>query len=268
MYMEVFLLVSTLSGWLCVSGEGISMDLLLPYPHGGHTDSGRTHRHVRACQPIENGNLTHESALPTNTSLEVELEYFYKTFKTNGKQKGHHVVVKDPLNLISIKQPSGGGCDKPSTSTVANSAYESGCYIATNAGYFDPKEDKNPKYGQCYGNIISDSNVIKTTGVQNANFGIRRDGTVVIGYLSEDEVKNMENPFIQLVSGVGWVIRDGKNYLSESKKAECKDTQTTGNFERFFSVQSARTLLGFDDNGYVHLVTVDGKTEKRGYFII
>ena len=241
--------------------EGITMDILSPYPSFQHFhDLTRTHRHVRDCQPKEHGKLTHETVKPLKVSNDIELS----SFLYDKTKFGHHAVVKDPARMISVREPVGGGCDANATSTVAETALKNGCHIATNAGFFNPEKNQ-PGYGTCFGNIVIDSKVIQKTGIQNANFGIRRDGTVVIGYLSEDEVADQSNPFVQLVTGVGWILRDGKSYLNVSQKTECKDTQTTGSLDKFFSVVSGRTLLGLDDYGFVHLVNVDGKTDKRGY---
>lgn len=47
-------------------------------------------------------------------------------------------------------------------------------------------------------------------------------------YLSEEEVLNTENPFVQLLSGVVWLVRNGSIYINESQAAECEETQETG----------------------------------------
>lgn len=47
-------------------------------------------------------------------------------------------------------------------------------------------------------------------------------------YLSEEEVLDTENPFVQLLSGVVWLIRNGSVYINESQAAECDETQETG----------------------------------------
>ena len=47
-------------------------------------------------------------------------------------------------------------------------------------------------------------------------------------FLSEDDVRDRENPFVQLVTGVMWLLRNGQVYISESIKAECNKTQNTG----------------------------------------
>lgn len=47
-------------------------------------------------------------------------------------------------------------------------------------------------------------------------------------YLSEEEVLDRINPFVQLVSGVVWLLRSGEVYINESFKAECTESQETG----------------------------------------
>lgn len=47
-------------------------------------------------------------------------------------------------------------------------------------------------------------------------------------YLSEEEVLDPVNPFVQLLSGVVWLIRNGSIYINESQATECDETQETG----------------------------------------
>lgn len=47
-------------------------------------------------------------------------------------------------------------------------------------------------------------------------------------YLSQDEVLDQSNPFVQLVSGVVWLLRNGEVYINQSLTVECKETQETG----------------------------------------
>ncbi|ELW72149.1 N-acetylglucosamine-1-phosphodiester alpha-N-acetylglucosaminidase [Tupaia chinensis] len=82
--------------------------------------------------------------------------------------------------------------------------------------------------GECLGNVVSDGRPVSSSGgLQNAQFGIRRDGTLVTGYLSEEEVLDTENPFVQLLSGVVWLIRNGTVYINQSQDIECEETQET-----------------------------------------
>ena len=45
-------------------------------------------------------------------------------------------------------------------------------------------------------------------GIMNPNLGILRNGTIVVGYLSEDHILNLE--WVNLVQGIIWLVRDGK----------------------------------------------------------
>lgn len=251
------------------SGDNINIDMLLPYPDAeAHLDSKRTHRYVRECLPLIHGNQTHVSIKPNDTYVSFDVHPFVYDFKgTRGKQYGHHAIVKNPLKMISVLEPV-GSCREHSLATVRDTAYSKHCELAINAGFFN-NSDSGENRGECFGNIISQSHLVNDArGIQNANFGIRKDGTVVIGYLSEDEVNSLDqpdNPFMQLISGVGWIIRNGESYLEESLKAECRELENTGTLSEFFKVQAARTIVGVDAKGYVHLITIDGKTWERGW---
>lgn len=86
-------------------------------------------------------------------------------------------VVHDPLRTVSVLEPGGpGGCGMNQRATVEDTAQAAGCLYAQNAGFF------NTKTGQCLGNVVSDGRKVQdSNGVQNAQFGIRRDGTLVFG---------------------------------------------------------------------------------------
>ncbi|XP_053351168.1 N-acetylglucosamine-1-phosphodiester alpha-N-acetylglucosaminidase [Clarias gariepinus] len=230
-------------------------DLLLPYA-GTHGPS-HSHRHVRDCQPLIYGNLTHET-WPASTHPGVSFvkskAFLYKNWS------GHITEVYDPLRTVSVLEPGGpGGCKEFRRELVETTAKTRKCVIAQNCGFF------NTHTGQCLGNIVSDGRQVKNSGgVQNAQFGIREDGTLVFGYLSEEEVLDRINPFVQLVSGVVWLLRSGKVYIEESIRAECEKTQETGNLQRFVDVISARTAVGHDTEGRLILFHVDGKTDTRG----
>ena len=68
--------------------------------------------------------------------------------------------------------------------------------------------------------------------------------------------------FVQLVSGLVWLVRDGKAICTHSACAQEEDmsVQETGDAHTFITVKSARTALGFTSDGRVLLVTVDGKS--------
>jgi exopolysaccharide biosynthesis protein len=213
------------------------------------------------------GNRTHEEFTSSNNIKSGNdfvkthnLFYEYDIGGTKHQVHGHYSVVEDPLQTFSILEPENvGGCNKSARAKVSDTAKQRNCVVATNAGYFRTKN------GHCLGNIFSDGRkVLDAQGIQNVNFGIRKDGTIITGYLSEEMVLDIENPFVQLVSGVVWLIRRGDVYVNQSKKIECEDLEETGSVDLFVNVVSGRTALGHDAQGNVVLVQVDGRTHHRG----
>lgn len=261
-FLQVLALKYTLHG---EADDRFPDDILTPYKD--HYRTKRNHRYVRDCQPVERGNTTHET-VNISTRLKpgepfVQVHNLYHEYTKDGKKMnvvGHVVTIEDPFRTFSVLEPKeSGGCEGFTRATVAESAKQRKCWVAANAGYFRTKD------GKCYGNVFSDGRkVVDSGGVQNANFGIRKDGTLVVGYLSEEMVDQKENPFIQLISGVIWILRNGSIYINESKKAECRETEETGSMDLFADVLSARTALGHDKQGRVMFVQIDGKTHHRG----
>ncbi|XP_072013869.1 N-acetylglucosamine-1-phosphodiester alpha-N-acetylglucosaminidase-like [Amphiura filiformis] len=243
-------------------------DIITPYVEQGYHGSPHSHRHTRDCQNAKYGNVTHQSQPsynhPNNSIAKVTLpivtvKRFFDDF-SNRVSPGHIAYINNPLRTFSVLEPfEVGGCDSKRRATVEESAEQRKCLVATNAGYF------NTHTGECYGNIVSDGRLVaNSNGIQNAHFGIRKNGTLVFGYLTEEDVLDTENPFVQLIGGVGWILRDGEVYLEESMKAECSDTEETGSINKFFSVISARTALASDREGRLMIAQVDGQTTVRG----
>uniref|UniRef100_A0ACB8FKB7 Uncharacterized protein n=1 Tax=Sphaerodactylus townsendi TaxID=933632 RepID=A0ACB8FKB7_9SAUR len=260
--------------WLCcflgvrggeVVWNSLNDDLLLPYPPSPHGPQQR-HRHVRDCQLLAHGNASHESWPGDNSSVSPlpVTRAFVSYFPPKGQDQravyGHFTVVRDPLRTLSVLEPGGqGGCRSHARATVEETARLGNCLVAQNGGYFDTDT------GECLGNIVSNGQLVQTSrGLQNAQFGIRQDGTLVFGYLSEEEVLAKENPFVQLVSGVVWLLRDGEVYVNQSRVLECSKTQETGLFDTFINTVSARTAVGHDKEGRLVLMHVDGQTDRRG----
>ncbi|XP_029959508.1 N-acetylglucosamine-1-phosphodiester alpha-N-acetylglucosaminidase isoform X2 [Salarias fasciatus] len=236
-------------------------DVLLPYPPG-HGPS-RSHRHVRECQHVIHGNITYESWPSSSHGGRPVAESKVFVSDVPGSSRmvyGHMTVVHDPLRSVSVLEPGGpGGCGSNRTVSVAETAEAAGCLYAQNAGFF------NTKSGACLGNVVSDGTAVRDSGgVQNAQFGIRKDGSLVFGYLSQDDVLDQSNPFVQLVSGVIWLLRNGTVYISQSLEAECDKTQETGSLQKFVNVVSARTAVGHDAEGQLILFHIDGQTGVRG----
>ena len=95
--------------------------------------------------------------------------------------------------------------------------------------------------------------------------------------MTDDFIKNS---FLdQLVSGVIWLVRNGKNnvqnalqfenggiqgcFFHQNGRIKNNFTLDTFNLEDFVKVQSARTAIGHDADGRLVLVEIDGKTHER-----
>lgn len=241
-------------------------DLLLPYPTGTPHGSPHHHRYVRSCQSIVHGNVTHE-VFPAHKRRESPVAQSWAFVSDVSGQlepprwaSGHVTVVSDPLRTVSVLEPGGPeGCRRRRLVQVEKTARLDKCVFAQNGGFF------NMSSSQCLGNVVSDGRLVQDSGgLQNAQFGIRKDGTLVFGYLSEEDVQDKENPFVQLVSGVVWLLRNGEVYIRQSMEAECDSTQGTGTFEKFVDTMSARTAVGHDKEGRLILFHVDGQTDIRG----
>ncbi|KAJ7305715.1 hypothetical protein JRQ81_010081 [Phrynocephalus forsythii] len=247
------------------AGNSLNDDLLTPYPLPEDGMPTRL-RSLRDCQALLRGNTTHVSWPGDNSSLPppVVTYGFVSYIPPEGPGQrpvyGHITVVADVLRMFSVMEPGGpGGCRSRRRATVEETARLGKCLVAQNGGYF------NMDTGKCLGNVVSDGRLVQTSGgVQNAQFGIRKDGTLVFGYLSEEEVLAKENPFVQLVSGVVWLLREGEVYVNQSWAVECDETQKTGTFDRFINTMSARTAVGHDGQGRLILAHMDGQTDTRG----
>lgn len=156
--------------------------LLQPYPPGRHGPRHH-HRDVRDCQPLQHGNVTHE-AWPGDGSTGLPLATT-RTFVSyvpsvgDGRRVvyGHFTFVRNPRRTLSVLEPGGaGGCRARRRAPVEETARLGKCLVAQNGGYFDMET------GECLGNVVSDGRLVRNArGLQNAQFGIRKDGTMVFG---------------------------------------------------------------------------------------
>ncbi|XP_054637972.1 N-acetylglucosamine-1-phosphodiester alpha-N-acetylglucosaminidase isoform X2 [Dunckerocampus dactyliophorus] len=239
--------------------ESVVKDVFLAKAQGDRPQ--RSQSDIKGCQPLVHGTAVHESWPSNNQSglPVVESKVFVSRLK-NRYVSGHFTVVLDPLRTVSVLEPGGpGGCGLHKMVSVEETARAAGCLYAQNGGFF------NTKTGQCLGNVVSDGRLAKDSGgVQNAQFGIRRDGTLVFGYVSKEDVLEQSNPFVQLISGVVWLIKNGSVNIEPSLKAECDKTQETGTLKHFADVISARTAVGHDAQGRLILFHLDGQTGERG----
>ncbi|CAG5121846.1 unnamed protein product, partial [Candidula unifasciata] len=246
-------------------------DVLTPYKTH-HGPLHRRHRETRSCQSVKYRNVTHtkhgaQSGATTLLPL-VETHHIVKEMGSYSWDKKpvyiNHQVVNSPLTTWSVLEPvHPGTCQNGSAerATVEESSRQKQCLVATNGGFF------NTHTGECQGNIVSDGFLVRDSGgIQNAHFGLTKDGFIYTGYLSELDLVLQD--FTQLVGGVVWLVRDGENYVDESKAIECSDTEETGAMDRFVTVMSARSAVGHDAKGRIHMVQVNGRTDVSGHVYV
>lgn len=148
-------------------------DLLLPYPLGRRRPS-------RDCALVRAGRPEQESWPPPPTTPGASHRAAVLTFVSQFEGRevaGHLTRVADPLRTFSVLEPGGpGGCAQRRRTTVEDTAVPAGCRVAQNGGFF------RMSTGECLGNVVSDGRLVSSSGgLQNAQFGIRRDGTLVTG---------------------------------------------------------------------------------------
>jgi len=150
-----------------------------------------------------------------------------------------------------------GGCGSREKTSITAQKHSPKCRLAINAGYF------NVTNGACIGNLVSDGILIQSVPLDqgNVNFGIK-DGKFVIGYLSPEEMAG----FQQLVSGVTWLVRDGKNYVAQGWRESNITVQTSG--DKYATNLASRTAVGVDKDGRLVIIQIDGSIavgkKKRG----
>jgi len=169
---------------------------------------------------------------------------------------GHLVTLANPIGRVQLALPP-KGCGTRELTTVTARSHRPFCKLAINAGYFNVSD------GACIGNVVSHGQVVQTVPLTqgNVNFGVK-NGKFYIGYLKPEEIEG----FDMLVSGVVWLVRDGKNYVNQGWKEANITVQTSG--DKYATNLASRTAVGYDALGRLIVVQVDGSIavghNKRG----
>lgn len=165
--------------------------------------------------------------------------------KTGRHYTGHLGIVGSPA-AVSVELPPDGCVNHL---PVSESARRFGCQLASNAGFFD-----FPPHAACEGNLIINKTVVQfASGDGRASIGFdARARTTTIGYMSTPA-----SGLTSLVSGLGWLVRDGASYVSRSREFPPNAT---------FAMELApRTAMGVMHDGSVAVFVVDGvETQQIG----
>ena len=153
---------------------------------------------------------------------------------------GHVFQVENPVGHFHVNQPL-NNC--PGMIRAAVSAQKAHCAGAMNAGFF------NIYTGQCLGNLVSQGAVIQAPGGKNAMFGLTKTGQFVAGYLSLSNIT--DNSFEELVTGIGFLVRNGANWVEKAIVEEEVDFN-------FVYEKAPRVAVGVKSDGTLLMVEVDG----------
>jgi exopolysaccharide biosynthesis protein len=116
------------------------------------------------------------------------------------------------------------------------------CQAMTNAGFFSFK-------GACTANMIIDGKVELWENPNRTNFGvIEGERTTVVGYVTNPE----DFKFSSLVSGFGWMIRNGSVYVDHNREFPNPKNNS------FVHLKAPRTAIGVKHDGSIFLSVVDG----------
>lgn len=168
---------------------------------------------------------------------------------------GHMWTIKNPVNHFIVAEPFGGGCRNFSRATVTETSKSHNCRGAVNAGFFDISGGATD--GACIGNVITKGKIIQKASKVNANFGITKKGEFFLGYISNSVNNELYNNLQELVTGVGWLVRDGKSFIDQSASFE-------GISKSFIDLYSARVGIGVDKKGNLVVVLINGKSGSWG----
>jgi len=160
---------------------------------------------------------------------------------------GHLLSLANPIDHWSVLPPT-GGCGHRVTTT--DTAAANGCQWATNGGFFDMDT------GECIGNLISNGQAIQLPAPQNSNFGVLKNNSFIIGYLSSAQISQIssETGILQLFTGVTWLVRDGVSFVDQAVAIENPGSG-------FVTEAAPRVAVGYDKAGHLLVLEVDGEED-------
>ena len=179
------------------------------------------------------------------------LNHYEGNYVSTGRPYSAYAAVFNP-DYFSFYPPTKSGCTarvKVSTSSVN---FE--CAYATNGGFFNTSALATPE-NLCEGNLISDvytQIAADTSGTKRAELGILSNNTIVIGFLDTSTIEN--NQFRTLLTGWGWLVRNGVNNINSSQ-------DFSSSSQSFIDEKAPRTTIGLFKNGTMILLQIDGEED-------
>ena len=172
------------------------------------------------------------------------------TYNSTGRPYSAYAATFDP-NYFSFYPPTKNGCTSLLKPSISSQTYD--CEYATNGAFFLFSGASS----LCVGNLISDSHIwqLPNDGTGNrANFGITNDNKYVTGFIDSNKIQSTN--FTQLITGWGWLVRDGVNNVAES-------SDLTYEINGFTLEKAPRTSIGYYKNGTMILLVIDGEEDIK-----
>lgn len=197
---------------------------------------------------------TDYDSLSVDLSASGELSQWKITGKYNSTGRPYSgFLATFPPSRFAFYPPTKQGCvELWQTSISSSSTYD--CEYATNGAFF--QWELSDIGSLCIGNLISDGTVWQLptdgSGTNRANFGITKTGEVITGFINSTTISSLS--FSQLITGWGWLVRDGVSYVQTSQDL----TYQTGGFTL---EKAPRTAVGIFANGTMALLEVDGEED-------
>lgn len=195
------------------------------------------------------------------TDNKLEWRQVTGTYASTGRPYSAFFATFDP-SFFSFLPPTPAGCTGLIQPSVSSGPSNYDCDYATNAGFFtwDPSTNNNTN---CIGNLIGDGNVYQLptdgTGTRRAQLGTSSlKNQIIVGFMNSTDIATL-SPFNTLITGWGWLVRNGKVYAQQSVDL----SWSSGGF----SLEKApRTTVGVmkpDDKGNrkMCLLEIDGEED-------
>lgn len=204
---------------------------------------------------IQTQASVNELTLQTVTNDEVIADgvvYRKMTFRDRAGKPVLAFVIEADLSKVSVVNATPNNGEeirnvKATTRQAMQSLVAAGQPVLAgiNADFFRISSDYSPQ-GLC----IKDGKVLSDI-TQRPWFGVKKDGTPVIG-TAEEYSAYYEGELWQAVGGSGVILRDGVYF----------DLEATGEntFSEFSATRHPRTAVGFNDQGKLFFVVVDGRS--------
>ena len=175
--------------------------------------------------------------LPAGPRMALNATQWKGAFRTTGRAYNASLAVFD-ARAFTVALPPSGCTQHAATSTTAKLAH---CAYATNGGFFD-----FPPHAACEGNLILNNVLTQYLSPDRTNVAVNATHALV-GYSTSATVG--ASAASSLVSGLGWLVRDGASYVKSAREYSSSS---------FFTEWAPRTGAGWRADGAGLLLTVDG----------